>query len=130
MSFSLNKTSPIHRFLFLAISFCLCHQISFAQTNSAKEYMKNGNYLDALSSLLSSYRSNQDDLDLAHNIAICYLNTNVDKKAALLYIEKVYEAGGKNIDADVVYEDYRSGPCIRIVGSFPKVQGYNRQEYK
>lgn len=104
MSFSLNKTSPIHRFLFLAISFCLCHQISFAQTNTAKEYMKNGNYLDALSSMLSSYRSNQGDLELAHNIAICYLNTNIDKKAALLYIEKVFEAGGKNIDADVVYE--------------------------
>lgn len=100
----LNTTKPIQRFLILVIAFSLCHQFSFAQSKQAKDYMKEGNYIDALTSLLSSYRSDKDNLELAHDIAVCYLNTNIDKKAALMYIEQVYEGSGKNVDADIVYE--------------------------
>lgn len=75
-----------------------------AQSKQVKEYIKEGNYTDALPLLLNAYRNHQDDLDIAHDIAICYLNTTIDRKAALPYIEKVYEIEGGNSNADVTYE--------------------------
>jgi hypothetical protein len=79
-------------------------QFGLGQSKQAKDYLKVGNYLDALTLLLKSYKIHPDNSELAHNIAICYLNTNVDKKAALLYIEKVYELSGDKVESDVIFE--------------------------
>lgn len=81
-----------------------CHQSGFSQSKQAKDYLKDGNYIDALTLLLKSYKSKPQDMDIAHDIAVCYLNTNINKKAALPYIEKVYETSGDKRDSDVIYE--------------------------
>lgn len=79
-------------------------QVSFGQSKQAKDYLKDGNYIDALTLLLKSYKSQPNNIDIAHDIAICYLNTNINRKSALLYIEKVYELEGDKVDPDVIYE--------------------------
>lgn len=79
-------------------------QTSYGQSKQSQDYLKDGNYIDALSLLLKTYKTNPNDLEVAHNIAICYLNTSIDKKAALPFIEKVYETSGDKLDSDVIYE--------------------------
>lgn len=90
--------------LLMVIFLFAATQHTYTQSKHAEDYLKEGNYLDALTLFLKSYKSHPEDVDMAHDIAICYLNSNIDKKAALLYIEKVYELGGENVDADVIYE--------------------------
>jgi tetratricopeptide (TPR) repeat protein len=91
-------------FLLLCLIFLGGLTAGYAQTKQAKDYLKAGDYIDALTLLLKSYKMNPDDLDMAHDIALCYLNTNIDPKAALTYIEKVYETGDLKSDPDVIYE--------------------------
>jgi hypothetical protein len=78
--------------------------MAFTQVKSAKEYLKDGNYIDALDLLLKANKQHPEDIDIAHNIALCYLNTNIDKRAALPFIEMVYDLSGQNVDAEVIYE--------------------------
>ncbi len=89
--------------LFLFLVFCAVSS-GFAQAKEAKDYLKEGNYLDALTLLLREHKSYPENVEIAHDIALCYLNTNIDKKAALPYIEMVYEISGKNVDSEVIYE--------------------------
>jgi hypothetical protein len=91
-------------FLILLVALFSFFSESQGQSKQAKEYLKAGNYTDALPLLLNAYRSNPDQLDIAHEIALCYLNTNIDKKAALSYIEKVYEMGEGKSNKDIIYE--------------------------
>ena len=79
-------------------------QIVYGQSKQAKEYLKDGNYIDALTLLLKSYKIHPESMELSHDIAVCYLNTNINRKAALLYIEKVYELSGDKVNTDVIYE--------------------------
>ena len=93
------------RSLFILFAFLLGgFQSSYCQSKQADDYLKNGNYLGALTILLKAYKLHPEDMEMAHDIAICYLNTNINKKAALIYIEKVYEISGEKVEDDVVYE--------------------------
>jgi hypothetical protein len=74
----------------LIILFLFSSFSSFGQVKRAEELMAKKNYIDALPILLNSYKRAQDDSEIALLITDCYLNTNIDKKLALQYIEKVY----------------------------------------
>ena len=76
--------------------FALCISIVTAQTplkigslKQANEKFKVGNYDGALEEYLLLKENNPVDDKLDYNIAVCYLNTNIDKEKALPYLEKI-----------------------------------------
>ncbi|RLD25164.1 MAG: hypothetical protein DRI54_05360, partial [Bacteroidetes bacterium] len=74
----------------------------FGQVKRAKDLIGKENYVDALPILLNEYKRSPENAQVALMITDCYLNTNVDKKLALQYIEKVYLANNYS-DADVIF---------------------------
>ena len=78
----------IHKFI--VILFLFSSFSSIGQVKRAKELISKKNYIDALPILLNTYKRAQDDTEVALLITDCYLNTNIDKRLALQYIEKVY----------------------------------------
>lgn len=77
--------------------------LSFGQVKKAKDYIDKENYVDALPILLNEYKRSSEDTELALLITECYLNTNIDKKLALQYIEKVYLANNYS-KSQVIYD--------------------------
>ena len=76
--------------------FALCISIVTAQTpvkigslKQTNEKFKVGNYDGALEEYLLLKENNPVDDKLDYNIAVCYLNTNIDKEKALPYLEKI-----------------------------------------
>ena len=61
------------------------------------------NYVDALPILLSEYKRSPENTEVALLITECYLSTNIDKKLALQYIEKVYLSNNYS-DVDVIFD--------------------------
>ena len=89
--------------LFLIIFIILFSVVaSFGQLKKAKDYINKENYVDALTILLNQYKRSPENTEVALLITDCYLNTNIDKKLALQYIEKVYIANNYS-DADVIF---------------------------
>lgn len=88
---------------FLVILFLFSSFTTFSQVKRAKELISKKNYIDALPILLNSYKRTPDDPEVAILITDCYLNTSIDKKQALQYIEKVY-IGNDYSDEDVVFK--------------------------
>ena len=75
----------------------------FGQVKDAKGLISKGNYIDALPILLGEYKREPENTQIALLITDCYLNSYVNKKEALKYIEKVYYS--KNYSSpDVVYK--------------------------
>jgi len=87
---------------FLVILFLFSAFTSYGQVKRAKELISDKNYVDALPILLNAYKRTPDDSEVALMITDCYLNTNVNKKEALQYIEKIY-IGNDFSDPDVIY---------------------------
>ena len=81
--------------LFFAVS-------SFGQIKKAKDFLGKENYVEALPILLNEYKRSPKNSEVALLITDCYLNTNIDKKLALQYIEKVYLANNYS-NPDVVF---------------------------
>ena len=52
---------------------------------------KDGDGAVSLEEYLEVIEDYEDDLDLNYKIAVCYLNTNIDKSLAYSYLEKVLE---------------------------------------
>jgi len=88
---------------FLVILFLFSAFSSYGQVKRAKELISKKNYVDALPILLNTYKRAQDDSEVALLITDCYLNTNLDKKLALQYIEKVYISNDFS-DEEVIYQ--------------------------
>ena len=91
------------KYKFLLVIFLFSFSNSFSQVKRAEDLIKKGNYVDALPTLLNIYKRSPDDVEVGLMIASCYLNTNVDRKAALQYIEKAYELG-RDLDEDVLFD--------------------------
>jgi tetratricopeptide (TPR) repeat protein len=97
----------IIRLTFLFFHFNTFLFCSFGQSNTptsgevigdpriAADYIKNGNYKDALKEYLVLLKEEPENFDFKINIAICYLNTNIDKSKAIPYLE--YLISQKNI---------------------------------
>ncbi len=88
--------------LFLTIFLFFSIVASFGQIKRAKELIGKENFIDALPILLNEYKRSSEDSEVALLITDCYLNTNIDKKLALQYIDKVYLANSYT-DIDVIF---------------------------
>ncbi len=59
----------------------------FGDPKIAGDYFKTGDYKDALKEYLVLLKEEPDNAKYKMNIAICYINTNIDKSKALPYLE-------------------------------------------
>lgn len=97
----------------------------FSQSKSGDNYFKYGNYELALEDYLEVVDDEPDNLDLNYKIAVCYLNTNIDKSLAYSYLELVV-ANKKHIpDADFLlgrayHFAYRFDDAIKYYEIFKK----------
>jgi tetratricopeptide (TPR) repeat protein len=88
--------------IFLTYLFLYIFVASFGQAKQAKDYLNKENYVEALPILLKENKRSPENDEVAFLITECYLNTNIDKKLALQFIEKVYQAN-KYSNPDVTY---------------------------
>ncbi len=66
---------------------------------SAKEKMQNENFEEALEDWLQLYQVDSKNMEYQYNIAVCYLNTNVNKSKAIPYLENVVKSPNHNPNA-------------------------------
>lgn len=67
---------------------------------AAKEKMINENFDEALDDWLQLYQVNPKNLEYQYNIAVCYLNTNINKTKAIPYLENVVKSENHNPNAE------------------------------
>lgn len=67
---------------------------------TAKEKMLNENFDEALEDWLQLYQVNPKNNDYQYNIAVCYLNTNINKSKAIPYLENVVKSDNHNPNAE------------------------------
>jgi len=87
---------PLFAIQILTLAFFSIFQITFAQDGSerkAQEYIENKNYEDALEEYLILIEDKAKDAQLNYLIGVCYLNTYIDKKKAVVYLESAMEYG-------------------------------------
>lgn len=88
--------------IFLTYLFLFVLVATYGQAKQAKEYLSKNNYVEALPILLKENKRSPENDEVAFLITECYLNTNIDKKLALQYIEKVYQTDDYS-NPDVLY---------------------------
>ena len=69
-------------------------------TNSANAKFKTDNYEDALDDYIQLIADDPKNLSFNYNLAVCYLNSNVNKAKAIPYLEIVVRNEGHNPKAD------------------------------
>lgn len=97
----------------------------FSQSKEGDNYFKFANFDQALEEYLEVINDNEDDLDLNYKIAVCYLNTNIDKSLAYPYLEKVIENPKHGPDAEFLlgrayHFAYRFDDAIKYYEMFLK----------
>jgi tetratricopeptide (TPR) repeat protein len=70
-----------------------------ADPEDAYEHFKHGNYIMALKVYKVVYKTDPKNIDYNYKIALCYLNTNIDKKLAVPYLEFVTKQEKYNPEA-------------------------------
>jgi len=88
-------------FNLLFVSFAFSQNISEKKlSEAAKEKMLNENFEEALDDWLQLYQLNPKNIDYQYNIAVCYLNTNINKTKAIPYLENVVKSPNHNPNAE------------------------------
>ena len=65
----------------------------FIDPREAEEHFNHHNYLSAMSVYKELLKRDPDDADYNLKVALCYLRTNLDKKQAIPYLEKLTKKG-------------------------------------
>lgn len=65
----------------------------FLDPREANEHFEHHNYLTALRSYKELLKRDPDDIDYNYKVALCYLNTHLDKTQAIQYLEKITKKG-------------------------------------
>lgn len=81
----------------------------------AKTFFKEGVYNKALDNYLKLYKTEFENIEINYNIGICYLNTDINKSAAVSYLEFVANQSKKD---NFVY--YYLGEAYRFAKEFDK----------
>jgi hypothetical protein len=123
-----RKYRPIFFAAFLLAGFCAFSQQRVAKAKwepeDAEEHYKMHNFMMALPMFKELVKREPENLDYHYKLAFCYLHTNVDKKEAVQYLEKVvkdpkckneawywmgkaYHLSNKFNDAIKAYEKYK-----------------------
>ncbi len=91
------------KYFFMCCVSVFIHSLLYAQNvdekklyESVKEKMLNENFEEALDDLLQLYQINPKNIEYQYNIAVCYLNTNVNKSKAIPYLENVVKTENHN----------------------------------
>jgi len=116
-------------FLFL---FSLCaNQSAFSQGKMkttpklANEYFENGNFEDALDAYLTLLEQDPKNEKYNYRIAVCYLNTNIDKSKAIPYLEIItrmpkYDPNAMYLLGRAYHFAYRFDDAIKAYNAFKK----------
>jgi hypothetical protein len=78
------------KYLSILIFGMLVSFTAFSQDRKqALTFFEAGNFESALDEYLELIKSDSDNIEYNYNIAVCYLNTNIDKSKAIPYLEKM-----------------------------------------
>lgn len=75
--------------LFMSVFFSVAQD-----KKQAAEWFENGAYEQALEEYLELYETDSSNVEYAYRIAVCYLNTNIDKSLAVGYLNAVESSKG------------------------------------
>jgi len=95
----------------LAINFYITAQpkTKIVDPAEAKEHFVNRNYLFAMRSYSDLIKMEPKNVDYNYKLGICYLNTNIDKKQAIKYLEFVTKQ--KDFDNEAWFDLGRAYQC-------------------
>ncbi len=82
-------------FIFLLINLQLFAQVK-GDAKLANEYFNDGNFNGALNVYLELLKNTPEDSKINYRTGVCYLNTNINKSAAIPYLEKVLKLADVN----------------------------------
>lgn len=89
------------------IFFCMISSVVWTQNidekklyETAKEKMLNENFEEALDDWLQLYQINPKNAEYQYHIAVCYLNTNINKSKAIPYLENIVKMPNHNPNAE------------------------------
>ncbi|RME18301.1 MAG: hypothetical protein D6799_03045, partial [Bacteroidetes bacterium] len=94
---------PIFLLLFQIFRFGIVYSQNIDEkklAESAKEKMLNENFDEALDDWLQLYQVNPKNAEYQYNIAVCYLNSNINKSKAIPYLENVVKLPNHNPNAE------------------------------
>lgn len=69
----------------------------------AKDFMAMGNYVAAITEYSMLLKNDSTNFNYNHNLGICYLNSDINRKKAVVYLEKA-SLNPNNSDANVWYD--------------------------
>ncbi len=95
------KTIPLISLFVLFYGFAYSQKSSsrFIDPREAEEHFDHKNYLAAMRVYKELLKRDPDDADYNYKVALCYLNTNLDKTQAIPYLEKIVKKG--KVDTEV-----------------------------
>lgn len=112
--------------LLLVSAFRLAGQtIAESDSKTASEKFKAGNYDEALTDYLDLLEENPKNMEYNYRIAVCYLNTNINKSKAIPYLEVVtrqekYEPDAMYLLGRAYHFAYRFDDALRCYNQFKK----------
>ncbi|MEO6883172.1 MAG: tetratricopeptide repeat protein [Bacteroidia bacterium] len=117
--------------LLLLFIFLGTHQFVFSQEKmkitpkKANEYFDNGDFEDALDAYISLLDKDPKNEKYNYRIAVCYLNTNIDKSKAIPYLEIVTRMEKYDPDAEYLlgrayHFAYRFDDAIKAYNAYKK----------
>lgn len=99
----LKKLKILHALSAILFMACIAHAQKptpkFLDPREANEHFDHKNYLAAMRVYKELLKRDPDDVDYNYKTALCYLNTNLDKKQAIQYLEKVTQKSKNENDA-------------------------------
>ena len=124
MSLSFKKCIVTNIFLFLLVFAMGQGKNKIVDPQEAKEHFANRNYLFAMKSYSDLVAKDPKNVDYNYKLALCYLNTNVDKKQAIKFLEFITKQ--KDPDNEVWFD---LGRAYQYANRFEDaIKAYN--EYK
>ncbi len=113
--------------VFLAASLCAWSQVNteskHADLKTAEEKMKWGNYDSALDDLLALLEKEPKNVRYNYDLGVCYLNSNINKKKAIPYLEIVtrsadYDPNARFLLGRAYHFAYRFDDAIKAYVAF------------
>ena len=89
------------RLLSLALLLIVLINVSSQDNKKAMQFFDAGNFEEAIDEYLPLYEADKENLEFNYNLAVSYLNTNIDKSLAIIHLETLTK--NPKIDANAWY---------------------------
>lgn len=118
--------------LICSVSLSIYSQIDY---RLAYDLFKQTNYLDATNEFKKHLKVDPKDAKALFHIGLCYLNTNVDKQAAVTFLQRCYDTGKGDKEclfylAQAYTHRYEYDTAIEKLEEYLKSPGKNAEEAK